>query len=152
MFIGYINYYFDDTTLLRETSKLWTSVAIATAISIILAAMSYRRQRRFGLPWTPLWTVLVLLFGVPAYIGYLAHRTWPARLPCPNCGQPAPRDRPACFLCRLDFPCAGAEGNRDIASRVANPALTLDCQLSTLTTPIPTACANTIPIPVTRPP
>jgi len=39
-----------------------------------------------------------------AYLGYLAHRTWAARLPCPHCGQLAPRDRPACFACGREFP------------------------------------------------
>jgi hypothetical protein len=52
----------------------------------------------------------VLLFGVPGYLGYLAHRAWPARLACPNCGRLAPRDRPACFLCGHDFPAPAAKG------------------------------------------
>jgi len=48
--------------------------------------------------------VFVLLLGVPGFLGYLAHRVWPARLPCPHCGRPVPRDRPACFACGHDFP------------------------------------------------
>jgi hypothetical protein len=83
---------------------------ITTVISIILSVLSYRRQRRFGLPWTWMWTVFVLLFGLPAYFGYLAHRQWPARLPCPHCGKRVPRDRPACFACGHDFPAPALKG------------------------------------------
>ena len=50
------------------------------------------------------------LFGLPAYFGYLAHRRWPARLPCPHCGRPVPRDRPACFACGHDFPPPALKG------------------------------------------
>ncbi len=85
-------------------ARLWLSLLIAGAISIVLAGVCYRRQRRYGLPWTWVWTGFVLLFGLPAYFGYLAHRSWPARPACPNCGKPAPRDRPACFACGRDFP------------------------------------------------
>jgi predicted amidophosphoribosyltransferase len=45
----------------------------------------------------------VFLFGVPMYLGYLAHRDWPARIACPVCGQPAPRDRETCLACGEPF-------------------------------------------------
>jgi hypothetical protein len=54
--------------------------------------------------------VFVLLFGVPAYLGYLAHRQWPGRRACPNCGRLAPRDRPACFACGRNFPSPAMKG------------------------------------------
>jgi hypothetical protein len=57
-----------------------------------------------------MWTIFVLLFGLPAFFGYLAHRAWPARLPCPHCGQRVPRDRAACFACNREFPPPAAKG------------------------------------------
>jgi hypothetical protein len=90
---------------LGQAMAAWWPYLLAMWIaSAMLAALGYRRQRRYGLPWTALWTTLVLLFGVPAYLGYLAHRSWPARLPCPNCGQLAPRDRACCAGCGREFP------------------------------------------------
>ena len=37
---------------------------------------------------------------------------WPARLPCPHCGQRVPRDRPACFACGRDFPRRRQRGSK----------------------------------------
>ncbi len=88
----------------------WPVFLFAGVISVILAVLCYRRQRKYGLPWTWVWTVFVLLFGVPAYLGYLAHRSWPVRLPCASCGRPAPRDREACFSCNHDFPAPKPKG------------------------------------------
>jgi hypothetical protein len=90
--------------------KVWPVVLATALVSVVLACVCYRRQRRYGLPWAWVWTVLVLLFGLPAYFGYLAHRAWPARLPCPRCGQRVPRDRPACFACGQDFPAPPPKG------------------------------------------
>jgi hypothetical protein len=80
------------------------------ALSVLLAVFCYRRQRKFGLPGTWTWIMFVLLFGLPAYFGYLAHRKWPARLPCSSCGKRVPRDRPACFACGHDFPAPAMKG------------------------------------------
>jgi hypothetical protein len=101
----------DPTKRLRELwSDWWPGLLGTTAISIVLAVLCYCRHRKYGLPWTWVWTALVLLFGVPAYLGYLVHRAWPARLPCPHCGRLAPRDRPACFACGRDFPTPTPKG------------------------------------------
>jgi hypothetical protein len=96
--------------LIKALRTAWLIFAITGAISIILACLCYLRQRKYGLPWTAVWVVLVLLFGLPAYLGYLAHRGWPARLPCPNCGRAAPRDRDACFACGQQFPSPAPKG------------------------------------------
>jgi hypothetical protein len=82
----------------------WPGLLGTAIISVVLAVFCYFHHREYGLPWTWVWTAFVLLFGVPAYLGYLAHRSWPARLACPHCGRRVPRDRPACFACNRDFP------------------------------------------------
>jgi hypothetical protein len=96
--------------LKRAVGKEWPTLLAAGLVGVVLACVCYRRQRRYGLPWTGVWTVFVLLFGLPGYFGYLAHRAWPVRLPCPHCGQQVPRDRPACFACHRDFPRPAAKG------------------------------------------
>ena len=90
--------------------QLWPAMLILCVLAVILSVLCYRRQRKFGLPGTWMWTIFVLLFGLPAYFGYLAHRKWPARLPCPSCGKRVPRDRPACFACGRDFPAPAMKG------------------------------------------
>jgi hypothetical protein len=96
--------------LWQAIKDLWLLLAINGAIAIVAAVFCYRRQRKYGLPWTWVWVAFVLIFGLPAYLGYLAHRVWSARLTCPNCGQKAPRDRPACFVCGKDFPSPALKG------------------------------------------
>ncbi len=82
----------------------WPALVLTLAISILFASLCYRRQRKYGLPWTGMWTTLVLVFGAPAYLGYRLHCEWPSRLPCPGCGQRVPRDREACLVCGKSFP------------------------------------------------
>jgi hypothetical protein len=91
-------------SLAKSLKEGWVGYSILGIACIVLAWLCCRRQRNFGLPWTGAWVAFVLLFGVPGYLGYLAHRRWPALLPCPHCGQNAPRDRSACLHCRRDFP------------------------------------------------
>lgn len=101
----------DDWGRLRRKWLEWQPGLIAVwLISIVLAVLCYRRQRRYALPWTGMWVGFVLLFGVPAYIGYLVHRHWPARLPCPHCGHVVPQDREACCVCGQAFPPPAAKG------------------------------------------
>jgi hypothetical protein len=82
------------------------SVLAVLALSIALAIITWRRSGSFGLPKKDqiTWTVFVLVFGFFAFMGFLLYRRWPIRLKCPNCHQPAPRDRPACALCGAGFP------------------------------------------------
>ena len=105
MGIGFDTWQHDDANRFRKLlGDWWPGLLTVTVISIVLAIFTYRRQRKYGLAWTWMWTGFVLVFGVPAYFGYLAHRVWPARLACPDCGKLAPRDRPACMHCGHDFP------------------------------------------------
>jgi len=94
----------------KAFAKFWPVLLVTGIVSVVLAYVCYRRQQKYGLPWTWVWTVFVLLFGLPAYFGYLAHRAWPARLPCPHCGRSVPRDRPACFACGREFPAPSPKG------------------------------------------
>jgi hypothetical protein len=96
-------------SLRRAFTEGWVPYIIA-ALSIVSAVLCYRRQRRYAMPWTVAWVVFVFLTGVPGYIGYLAHRVWPARLACPHCGRQVPRDRAACFACKREFPAPAAKG------------------------------------------
>ncbi len=94
----------------KTLARRWPELAMAAVVGLVLAVLCFRRQRSYGLGGTWFWTPFVLLFGVPAYFGYLAHRSWAARLPCPSCQQPVPRDRPACFSCGQEFPSPAAKG------------------------------------------
>jgi hypothetical protein len=88
------------------------SLIAVFALSSILALMAWRRSRSFGLLKRAqiAWAVFVLLFGVPAYLGFLFFRRWPIRLPCPNCHAQAPRDRTACAECGTRFPNPSLKG------------------------------------------
>jgi hypothetical protein len=79
-------------------------------LSIGCAVSCYRRQRKYAMPCTGVWVAFVFLTGLPGYIGYLAHRRWPSRLPCPHCGRHVPRDRPACIACGREFPPPAMKG------------------------------------------
>jgi hypothetical protein len=82
------------------------------ALATILAVMALRRSRAFGQSRREQisWAVFVFLFGVPAYVGFLLHRRWPTRGPCPNCEAQAPRDRLACAECGSPFPAPALKG------------------------------------------
>ncbi len=80
------------------------SIEVNLVLAAVLSVCCYRRHRGHGLPAAGGWALFVLIFGVPAYLGYLAHRKWPERLPCPSCQQPVPRDRPGCLACGKEFP------------------------------------------------
>lgn len=82
----------------------WPGMLLVWAISAALAVAAYRRQKRFGLPYAVGWAIFAFLFGVPGWIAYRWHRTWPPVEDCPACDQPAPRDREACTECGADFP------------------------------------------------
>jgi hypothetical protein len=100
--------------LLKET---WPSVIAVLALSIVLAILVQRRSRGFGLSRREqiAWSVFVLLFGLPAYVGFRIYRRWPIRQPCPNCQAQAPRDRVACAACGTRFPDPSLHGTEIFA-------------------------------------
>lgn len=93
-----------------KTIPQWPGLMATIAFSLFWAFLCFRQQRKYGLRSTWLWTTFALLFGLPAYLGYLAHRRWPVRLPCPHCGRAVPRDRIECFACGRDFPPPALKG------------------------------------------
>ena len=92
--------------------KFGPSLLAVFALASILAVITWRRSRAFGLPRQQqiAWTVFVFLLGLPAFAGYLLCRRWPVRIPCPNCHAKAPRDRPACAMCGTTFPDPALKG------------------------------------------
>ncbi len=102
------------TALLKDT---WPSVIAVLALSIVLAILVQRRSRGFGLARREqiAWSVFVLLFGLPAYVGYRLVRRWPIRQPCPNCHAHVPRDRVACAECGMRFPDPSLKGTEIFA-------------------------------------
>jgi hypothetical protein len=93
-------------------AKLSPAFLAVFALTSILAVMTWRRSRAFGLPARQqiAWTVFVFLLGLPAFAGYLLCRRWPVRVPCPNCHVNPPRDRPACATCGTTFPDPALKG------------------------------------------
>lgn len=101
--------------LSKAIQTCWPALLLTCIVGVIFAVACYRRQRKYGLPWTPVWVGFVFLFGVPGFLGYLAHRRWPARLECPSCGKLAPRDRESCFSCHRNFPEPSPKGTEVFA-------------------------------------
>ena len=83
-----------------------TALAAVLALASVLAVITWRRSRQFGVSrrMQIAWTLFVALFGVPSFVGYLLHRRWPVREPCPSCHEQAARDRAACSHCGTRFP------------------------------------------------
>lgn len=92
---------------LRNT---WPQLLLVFLVAVAAAAWVHRRQKRLGQPHPVFWTSFVFLGGLPGLIGYLVHRSWPVVEPCPNCLQPAPRDREACLHCGEEFPSPARQG------------------------------------------
>ena len=57
--------------LAEALADAWPPMLMVFALGVVLAWLCYRRQRQYGMPWTPAWVVFVFLFGLPGYFGYL---------------------------------------------------------------------------------
>jgi hypothetical protein len=81
------------------------ALIIVLVLSAVLGVMAMRQSRSYGQSRRAqiIWGIAVLVLGLPAYVGFLLHRRWPVRLPCPNCHAQAPRDRPFCANCGAPF-------------------------------------------------
>jgi hypothetical protein len=97
-----------DTTYLgalnRSGRDFWPAMLAICLLGGVLSWLVRRRQQRYGLPWTKTWMAFVFLGGLPALVGYYAHRRWPAVEKCPACGRAVPHDREACIGCGSPFP------------------------------------------------
>jgi hypothetical protein len=97
--------------------RSWPWLAAVLAVSIVLAAVAWRRGRAFGLSQRErnAWAAFVLFLGAPGFIGFLLHRRWPFREPCPHCHARVPRDRDACAACGTPFPPPAPRGTEIFA-------------------------------------
>jgi hypothetical protein len=86
--------------------RFWPSLVVVLALPAILAPMTWRRSRGFGLSRREqvAWGAFVLFLGLPAYVGFRLSRRWPIRESCPHCLAQAVRDRAACVECGARFP------------------------------------------------
>jgi len=96
------------SALAPATSEIWPVLLAVNLLGAAAAVWCYRRERQFGT--ARVWVVFVYLFGVPGIAGYLLHRRWPVRRPCPKCQQSVPRDREFCFSCNEPFPAPARKG------------------------------------------
>jgi hypothetical protein len=110
---------------IRDFPADLTAVIAVIALSSILAVMTWRRSRSFGLlkRERAAWLVFVLLFGLAAYVGFLLYRRWPTREPCPSCLAQAPRDRAECANCGARFPAPARKGTEIFAGRDSEETL-----------------------------
>jgi hypothetical protein len=85
-------------------ADFWPAMLLTALVSLALAILAYRRQRRYSLSHPLPWAIFVFLLGVPGYLAYRFHRTWPVLEDCPRCGEATPRDRERCSDCGAAFP------------------------------------------------
>lgn len=90
--------------LMLTLSRTWPSILAVLAVGVVCSVLAFRRQRKYGLPQAGPWAVFAFLFGVPGWIAYRYHRTWPVLEACAACHQPSPRDREKCLDCGASFP------------------------------------------------
>jgi len=96
--------------LQRSLAEFWPALLMICLFGGLMAWLCYRRQTRYGLPWTKTWVMFVFLGGFPGLVAYHVHRRWPALKPCPNCGRPLPCDRDSCFSCGRELPAPAPKG------------------------------------------
>ena len=95
---------------IQGLGSAWPQVLLVVLASAAMAAWVHGRQKRLGQPRAAFWAIFVFLGGLPGLAGYLVHRSWPVVEPCPNCREPAPRDREACMHCGQAFPPPARQG------------------------------------------
>jgi hypothetical protein len=103
--------------LAKQLRRAAPALAAVVLLSLGLAAAAWKRSAAFGLSRREqiVWAALTAVFGVPAFVGFLLHRTWPAREPCPHCRANVPRDRIACEACGTPFPAPALRGTEIFA-------------------------------------
>jgi len=89
---------------------------------IVLMAM---RQRQFGESlWTiPLWSLLIVVFGLAGWLGYRFHRAWPPLVGCPNCKTKRPCNLAQCPKCHAPFAKPQLTGEEIFSDAPTLPAL-----------------------------
>jgi len=89
----------------------WPSLLLIALLSLGLAIWTYRRHQQYDRKSAIVWSVFVFLVGPAGLVGYLVHRTWPAREMCLSCGELARVDRMACNQCGAEFPLPARNGS-----------------------------------------
>lgn len=89
----------------RALIEFGPSLLFAQLLAAGLALLCYRRQVRYAArgPERVAWTLFVLAFGLPGWIGYRFGQSWPALQTCPECAMAVPRDREDCARCAAEF-------------------------------------------------
>jgi hypothetical protein len=108
---------FYSAAIARSLAEFLPSFAVALIVSAALAVLCYRRLMRYGASTSEraVWTLFVLLLGVPGWIGFRFGRTWPVLGACPSCGRMVPRDRETCVRCADAFPRPALKGTEVFA-------------------------------------
>jgi hypothetical protein len=83
---------------------IWVALVGVLVIGALLAAWTYRLQRKYHWPATGLWCAFVFLLGGPGFLAYWFEHRRPKLEACRDCAQIVPRDRDACAVCRTPFP------------------------------------------------
>lgn len=81
----------------------WPLLVILPILSLILAAVVYRWQRKYHRRHSTLWISLLLVTTLPGFLAYLAMHRRPPLAKCEACGSTVPRDRKACANCTEAF-------------------------------------------------
>ena len=71
----------------QSAGQLWWVVLLIALLCGWLSWLAFQHQKRQREPDGWFWAVFVFLFGVPGYLGYRMHRSWPYSEPIP---APAP--------------------------------------------------------------
>jgi hypothetical protein len=90
--------------VVRNVEPTWAALIAVIAIGVLLAAGTYRLQRKYHRAATGIWCAFVFLLGVPGFLAYWFEHRRPKLEACQDCGQIVPRDRDACAACSTPFP------------------------------------------------
>ena len=90
----------------RMVAEYRQTFVLALVISLILAIVCYIRLTRYRATRMEriVWPVFVLLFGLPAWIGFRFGRAWPILETCPHCNARIPKDQTEGLACTKEFP------------------------------------------------
>jgi hypothetical protein len=88
----------------RNLEPTWPALIAVIAIGVVLAAWTYRLQRKYHRPATGIWCTFVFLLGGCGFLAYWFEHRRPKLERCRDCGQLVPRDRDACAACKTSFP------------------------------------------------
>jgi hypothetical protein len=98
----------------------WNALSFALAFISAGIAWLLARRHNSSIPAGLGWTLLVFLLGIAGLLTLLCAQEWPAREPCPNCGQLRAVDRELCEHCQSPFPPPEKNGTEIFAPLTAD--------------------------------